>query len=106
MTAETFNGYATFYWITTPGLAACRRSVPQSRFAEARPRRAVQGDARIDHEPERGPDFHVPLTTARNADSSISAKRAWGESEVALVHVPEYSLARPETVALQAPSQA
>jgi len=26
MTAETFNGSATFYWITTPGLAACDRS--------------------------------------------------------------------------------
>ena len=64
-----------------------------------------QGDARMDHEPERGPAFHAPLTTARKADSSISAKCAWGESDVALVHVPEYSPARPETVALQAPFQ-
>ena len=64
-----------------------------------------QGDPRIDHEPERGPDFHPPLTTARSADSSISAKLAWGESDVAQVHVPEYSPERPETVALQAPSQ-
>jgi hypothetical protein len=24
MTAETFNGSANFYWITNPGLAACR----------------------------------------------------------------------------------
>ena len=32
MTGETFNGYATFYWITTPGLAACRRSVPDTPF--------------------------------------------------------------------------
>jgi hypothetical protein len=31
MTGETFNGYATFYWITSPGLAACR--LPQFRFA-------------------------------------------------------------------------
>ena len=59
----------------------------------------------MDHEPERGPDFHLPVTTARNADSSRSAKLAWDESEVALVHVPEYSPERPETVALQAPSQ-
>ena len=35
-----------------------------------------QGDVRIDHEPARGPDFHVPVTTARNADSSMTAKRA------------------------------
>jgi hypothetical protein len=35
-----------------------------------------QGDVRIDHEPARGADFHVPVTTARNADSSMSAKRA------------------------------
>jgi hypothetical protein len=59
----------------------------------------------MDHAPERGPDFHVPETTARNADSSISAKWACGESEVALVHVPEYSPARPDTLALHAPSQ-
>ncbi len=35
----------------------------------------------------------------------MSAKWAWGESEVVLVHVPEDSLERPETVALQAPFQ-
>ena len=59
-----------------------------------------QGDARIDHEPEYGPVFHVPLTAARTADSSIAARRASGGSETALVHVPEYSAALPETVAL------
>ena len=64
-----------------------------------------QGDARIDQEPEDGPDFHVPVTTARNADSSMSARLAWGESDVVLVHVPEYSPARPETLARHAPFQ-
>ena len=73
--------------------------------AKRRQPAAHQGDARIDHAPARGPDFHVPETTARNAASSMSAKWACGESEIVLVHVPEYSPPRPETVALQAPSQ-
>src|SRR2546421_2559869 len=60
----------------------------------------------MDHEPEYAPAFHVPLTTARNADSSMSARRASGASCVAAVHVPEYSVARPVTVARQAPFQA
>src|SRR5258706_2319208 len=59
-----------------------------------------QGDARIDQEPEYGPVFHVPVTAARKADSSIAARRASGESETAPVHVPEHSAALPRTVAL------
>jgi hypothetical protein len=35
-----------------------------------------QGDVRIDQEPEYVPVFHVPLTAARKADSSIAARRA------------------------------
>ncbi|HTD44061.1 MAG TPA: hypothetical protein VK687_07765 [Bryobacteraceae bacterium] len=61
-----------------------------------------QGDARIDQEPVYEPVFHVPVTAARKADSSIAARRASGGSDTALVHVPEYS-ALPETVALHAP---
>lgn len=49
------------------------------------------------------PVFHVPVTAARMADSSIAARRAAGESETAPVHVPEYSPALPETAALHAP---
>ena len=62
-----------------------------------------QGDARIDQEPEYGPVFHVPVTAARKADSNIAARRASGESDTAPAHVPEYSAALPETVALHAP---
>ena len=61
-----------------------------------------QGDVRIDQEPEYAPVFHVPVTAARKADSSIAARCASGGSDTALVHVPEYS-ALPETVALHAP---
>lgn len=64
-----------------------------------------QGVARIDHEPADEPDFHVPLTTARNADSSISDMRDWAGSDTVLAHVPEYSPVRPETAALHAPFQ-
>lgn len=64
-----------------------------------------QGVARIDHEPADAPDFHVPLTIARNADSSISDIWDCGGSDTGLAHVPEYSLERPETVALHAPFQ-
>jgi hypothetical protein len=62
-----------------------------------------QGDARIDHEPEDAPVFHVPVTAARKADSNIPASPASGESDTAPVQVPEYSAAAPETMALQAP---
>jgi len=62
-----------------------------------------QGDARIDHEPEYAPAFHVPVTAPRKADSNIAARRASGESDTALVHVPAYSAALPEAVALHAP---
>jgi hypothetical protein len=48
------------------------------------------------------PVFHVPVTTARKADSNIAARGASGESDTVPVHVPEYS-AVPETVALHAP---
>ena len=35
-----------------------------------------QGSARIDHAPEDEPAFHVPETTARNADRNISIRLA------------------------------
>src|SRR5438552_11394780 len=60
-------------------------------------------NVRIDHEPECAPDFHVPVSTPRNADSSMSAIGDFVESGVAAVHVPEYPPLRPVTVARQAP---
>lgn len=64
-----------------------------------------QGNVRIDHEPEDEPAFHVPVTTACKADSNISNKRALGEVDTALVHVPEYSPVLPEIADRQAPFQ-
>src|SRR5262249_25061333 len=62
-----------------------------------------QGDVRIDHEPEYAPAFHIPVISARNADSNRSANPALGESATGAVQVPKYSPDRPETVARQEP---
>src|SRR5437870_5246296 len=66
----------------------------------------AHGIARIDQEPEFPPAFHVPVTTARNADSSICTSDVSGLSGVWAVHVPEYSPVRPAILARHAPSHA
>ncbi len=63
------------------------------------------GSARIDQAPEDEPVFHAPETTACNADLNISMSWDRLEADTELVHVPAYSLALPEMVALQAPFQ-
>ena len=47
------------------------------------------GNARIDHAPECAPDFQVPVSAARKADSSMSIIGDFGGSGVGAVHVPE-----------------
>jgi len=67
--------------------------------------RDSHGEARTDHAPEYAPAFHVPVTTARIADSKRSARSDLDASAVSAVHVPEYS-PPPATMARQAPFHA
>ena len=66
----------------------------------------AHGNVRTDHEPEFEPVFHVPVTTALNADSSICGSVASGVSGDWAVHVPEYSPVWPAIVARHAPFHA
>src|SRR5215211_6748318 len=60
-------------------------------------------NVRIDHAPDSPPTRQVPLTMACIAFSKRSASGASGFPSTAAVQVPEYSPARPDISARQAP---